>query len=108
MTEKDQKEKKTKEVEELTERYSLKKPHISEKATDLAKDGFYVFKVEKDANKREVKKEVGERYKVDVVGVRMVNVPSKKRRMGKTEGTKKGYKKAIVKIAKGQSIDLTL
>ncbi len=94
-------------TEDRVERYALKKPHISEKATDLAERGFYTFKVEKGSNKREIKEEVEKKYKVTVTSVRVVNIPSKKRRVGRTEGTKKGYKKAVVKVKKGQVIDLT-
>jgi large subunit ribosomal protein L23 len=88
--------------------YVLKGPHISEKATLLAESGFYTFKVEKRANKNKVKEEVEKKYKVNVTDVRIVNIPSKKRRVGKIEGKRSGYKKAIVKVKKGQSIDLTL
>ncbi len=95
-------------TEDNVKKYALKKPHISEKATDLAEKGFYTFKVEKGSNKKEIKKEVEKKYKVEVMGVRVVNIPSKKRRVGRTEGTKKGYKKAIVKVKKGQVIDLTI
>jgi large subunit ribosomal protein L23 len=102
-------EEKTKEnLEKTVQDYVLKKPHISEKATLLSEDGFYVFKVEKRANKNKVKEEVEKKYKVDVVSVKMISVPSKKRRVGKTEGKRRGYKKAIVKVKKGQNIDLTL
>jgi large subunit ribosomal protein L23 len=102
-----QEKKITAEKKEVIERYVLKSPHISEKATELAGNNFYVFKVEKVANKRAVKEEVEKRYKVNVLSVRIINIPSKKRRVGKTEGTKKGYKKAVVKIKEGQEIDIT-
>ncbi len=85
----------------------LRKPHISEKASLLAESGFYVFKVGEDANKMEVKKEVEGVYKVDVLSVRMVRLPSKKRRVGRIEGVRPGYKKAVVKIKPGQRIDIT-
>lgn len=89
-------------------KYILNKPHISEKSTDLAEQGFYTFRVDKAANKREIKEEVEKKYKVKVISVNTVNIPSKKRRVGKTEGTKKGYRKAVVQVKKGQNIDLTL
>ncbi len=89
-------------------RYVLSKPHISEKATSLAEEGCYVFKVQTTANKKEVKVEVEKKYKVDVEGVRIINIPAKKKRVGRTEGKKKGYKKAVVKLKKGQTIDLML
>ncbi len=89
-------------------KFVLKKPHISEKSTDLSGEGFYTFQVDKSAGKREVKEEVERRYKVTVVSVKTVNIPPKKRRVGRTEGVKKGYKKAVVKLKEGQNIDLTL
>ncbi len=105
MTEKKDIKKTPKETEQD---YVLKSPHISEKATLLAESGFYTFKVEKRANKNKVKEEVEKKYKVDVADVKIINIPSKKRRVGKIEGKKSGYKKAVVKVKKGQSIDLTL
>jgi len=85
----------------------LIKPHISEKATFLAEEGVYVFRVGKEANKQEIKREVEKKYKVDVVDVRVIKVPPKKRRVGRIEGIKKGYKKAAVKVKAGQNIDIT-
>ncbi len=107
-SEKAKNKKKADDGTEAVKRYVLKRPHISEKATDLAEKGFYIFRVEKVASKKEIKKETEKRYGVDVVSVRIINLPSKKRRIGRTEGTRKGYKKAIVKIKKGQTIDLTV
>ncbi len=107
-SEKTKNKKKTSDATEVTNRYVLRRPHISEKATDLAEKGFYIFRVEKIASKKEIKKETEKRYGVNVMSVRIINIPSKKRRVGRTEGTRKGYKKAIVKVKKGQSIDLTL
>ncbi|MFH1181059.1 MAG: 50S ribosomal protein L23 [bacterium] len=84
----------------------LKFPHIAEKSTELAKKNQYVFKVFPDTNKPEVKRAVSSKYGVDVVKVNIVNVPHKKRRLGKIAGFRKAYKKAIVKIKEGQKIDL--
>jgi large subunit ribosomal protein L23 len=94
-------------VREATKRYALIRPHVSEKASVLSENGFYVFRIEKKANKNEVKKEVETKYKVTVEEVRVISVPSKKRRTGRTVGKRSGYKKAIVKLKKGQTIDLT-
>ncbi len=85
----------------------LVKPHISEKSTTISEDGFYVFRVKDIANKTQVKREIEEIYKVNVVSVRMLRVPSKKRRVGRIEGVRQGYKKAIVKIKPGERIDIT-
>ncbi len=89
-------------------KYVLSKPHISEKATLLSEKGFYVFKIASGANKREVKEEVEKKYKVEVVSVRTIKIPSKKKRTGKIEGKKRGYRKAVVKLKKGQTIDLMI
>jgi len=84
----------------------LESPHITEKATRLERENKYIFKVEKRANKKEVKKVIEELYGVNVVSVRIVNIPRKKRRLGRVEGFRKGYKKAIVKIREGQKINI--
>ncbi len=82
-------------------------PHITEKATLLGeKENQYIFKVVKDANKTEIKKAIEELYKVKVEKVRIIKVPKKKRKRGRTEGWRKGYKKAIVKIKEGQKIEI--
>lgn len=85
---------------------TLKSPHITEKATDLTKKNQYVFKVLKGANKTEIKKAIKNLYKVDVQTVRIINIPPHKIRLGRIEGWKKGYKKAIIKIKKGQKIEI--
>lgn len=84
----------------------LKSPHITEKATDLTKKNQYIFKIWPKANKIEVRKAVEEVFGVDVVSVRIIKIPRKRRRMGKILGWRKGYKKAIVKIKKGQKIEV--
>lgn len=84
----------------------LSKPQITEKATFLMEKNQYIFQVFKVATKPEVKKAVQEVYGVDVEKVRIINVDRKKKRLGRTTGWKKGYKKAIVTIKKGQEIEL--
>ncbi len=85
----------------------IKNPHISEKTTHLMQESNeYVFVVDKNANKIEIAEAVKEIYKVDVEKVRIISIPSKKRRLGLTVGKKKGYKKAIVKVKDGQKIDI--
>lgn len=85
----------------------LKEPCITEKATDLEKEDKYVFRVFPKSNKKEVKKAIESLYKVDVVNVRIINIPPKKRRAGRrTEGWRKGYKKAVVRIKNGQKIEM--
>ena len=83
--------KKRKEIPQLYR--ILKSPHISEKATDLAEKGKYVFKVFPGVNKTEIKKAVENLYGVDVLAVNLIKIPPKKRRLGRISGFKKGYKK---------------
>jgi len=84
----------------------VKEPHISEKSTDLAKDNKYVFKVYDGVNKKEIQKSISGIYRVDVLGVNIIKIPPKKRRIGKTQGFRKGYVKAIVKLKEGQKIEI--
>ncbi len=71
----------------------------------LAEKNQYTFKVNKKANKKEVEKTIQSLYNVDVSSVQIVNIHAKKRRSGRTSGWKKGYKKAVVRVPKGQKID---
>ncbi len=84
----------------------LKEPHITEKAVRTAENNEYVFKVYPKAGKYDVKKAVEALYGVKVDGVRMIRIPRKKKRLGRFEGWRKSYKKAIVKVAKGQHIEI--
>jgi len=84
----------------------LKSPHITEKATDLIKENQYTFRVHSGASKVEIKNTIEGVYGVHVLGVKILNVPPKRRRLGRTTGWRKGYKKAIVKIQKGQKIEV--
>ncbi len=83
----------------------LKTPHVTEKATSLASKNQYVFKVWPRANKVEIRKAVEDVFGVDVVSVKIINVIEKRRRLGRIEGFKSGYKKAIVRLKEGQKIE---
>ena len=85
---------------------TIKQPHISEKATYLAEKDQYIFEVSPNYNKNEIKKAVEGIYGVDVLSVNVIKIPAKKRRLGRTEGWRKAYKKAIVKIKNGQKIEI--
>lgn len=85
---------------------AIKQPHISEKASYLAEKDQYVFEVLPNFNKNEIKNSVEGIYGVDVLSVNIIKIPAKKRRLGKTEGFRKAYKKAIVKIKNGQKIEI--
>ncbi len=84
----------------------IKEPHISEKATNLAEKNKYTFKVYRNSNKLEIKKSVEGIYGVDVLGVNIITIPHKKRRLGKTEGFRKGFTKAVVTVKEGQKIEI--
>ena len=81
------------------------RPIITEKSTSITESGKYTFEVQQGANKVEVKKAVEEIFKVNVVSVNIVNVRRKARRVGKYEGYRSAYKKAICTLAEGQKID---
>lgn len=84
----------------------LKRPRITEKAYALNTLNQYVFVVTKDATKTSVKRAVEEAYAVKVEKVRIVRLPAKTRMFGKTMGSKSAIKKAIISVAKGQTIEL--
>jgi large subunit ribosomal protein L23 len=79
--------------------------YTSEKSSRLMGNNQYVFKVARTANKQEVRKHVSALYKVDVINVQMLNMPEKERRVGRHSGVKAGFRKAIVTLTKGQSIE---
>ena len=83
----------------------LVRPLITERTTQLMAEGKYVFVVAKAANKIEIAKAVAEVFKVKVAKVNTVNGTGKKKRMGRTEGKRPDYKKAIVKLAPGETIE---
>jgi len=89
----------------------LIKPIITEKANNQAeKLRRYAFKVNRKANKLEIKKAVEEFYGVSVIDVNTVIVPGKNKtkftKAGFIQGVKHGYKKAYITIAEGETIDL--
>ena len=86
---------------------SILNPVVTEKATNLSEMNKVVFKVNRSANKRSVKKSIEKIFKVNVVKVNIIN---KQRRIKTVRGKKvkvQGYKKAIITLKKGQNIDLT-
>ncbi len=86
---------------------SVRSPIITEKATILSEQNKTVFKVHKTANKKTIKKNIEKIFKVKVVKVNIINSKRKiKIKQGKLS-TKSGYKKAIITLKKGQSIDLS-
>ena len=82
------------------------KPVVTEKSVDLMQENKYCFKVAKDANKIEIKNAIEEIFKVTVVNVNTVNVHGKMKRMGRTQGMTASWKKAVVTLREGDSIEV--
>lgn len=84
----------------------IKGPIVTEKSMKL-KDDFnkYTFKVDKKANKIQIKQAVEEIFKVKVLKVATINVLPKRKRVGQHVGYTPAYKKAICQIEKGQKIE---
>ena len=82
-------------------------PTVTEKATSLSEFNKIVFKVNKGANKDSIKKSIEKIFKVNVVKINTINLKGKRKMVRGRKTTKPGYKKAIVTLKKGQSIDLT-
>ena len=83
----------------------LIRPLITEKSTQLMEEGKYAFVVAKKANKIEIAKAVAQVFNVKVANVNTVNVSGKVKRMGRFVGKRSDYKKAIVKLAPGETIE---
>lgn len=85
----------------------LKRALVTEKSMDAAKRNYYSFLVALDASKHQIKEAVEKQFSVSVTGVRTSILPGKSRRVGKTrrQSTGSDFKKAIVRVKEGQSID---
>ena len=81
-------------------------PVVTEKSMALRSENVYTFKVAKDATKTEIKKAIEDAFKVEVKSVNTLNTKSKKSRVGKYQGRTKTYKKAMVTLKDGSSIEL--
>ena len=82
-------------------------PIVTEKSTNLSEQNKIIFKVPTKANKKNLKKNIEKIFKVNVTKINIIN---KQRRSKLTRGKKvkiSGFKKAIITLKKGQSIDLT-
>ena len=84
----------------------LKAPVITEKSQIAKSEGKYTFKVSPKATKTEIKEAIEKIFNVKVKAIRTLNVKPKKRRVGRYTGLTTRYKKAIVSLAEGQTIDL--
>ncbi|MBI2062570.1 MAG: 50S ribosomal protein L23 [Candidatus Yanofskybacteria bacterium] len=83
----------------------LKNFYISEKASLLNGFNQYVFKVFRNANKSQIRKQVEKLFNVKVTSVKVLNMPRKRRDLGRHPGFRAEYKKAIVVLEKGQTIE---
>ena len=82
-------------------------PVVTEKSTNLSEQNKIIFKVNKRANKKNLKNNIEKIFKVNVTKINIIN---KKSRIKTSRGKKvkvKGFKKAIITLKKGQNIDLT-
>jgi large subunit ribosomal protein L23 len=84
----------------------IARPVITEKATMLSEHNKIVFRIRPDMTKVQVKEAVEALFKVEVTSVNTINVQGKIKLFKGAKGKRKDFKKAIVTLAKGQSIDL--
>mgnify|MGYP001234022036 CR=1 FL=1 len=81
-------------------------PNITEKSTSLSEFGKVVFKVNKKASKKSIKKSIEKIFKVNVIKINTINLRGKNKLVRGKKSSTPGYKKAIITLKKGQSIDL--
>lgn len=87
-------------------RHVIHSPVISEKSYALIADNKYTFRVHPDAHKTQIRAAVEEVFDVAVVEVRTMTMKSKPKRRGWTRGRTRSWKKAVVKLAPGDRIEL--
>ena len=84
----------------------IKRPLVTEKGTKQKEQANQIaFEVDRRANKILVRSAVESVFKVKVLGVKVINVKGKERRIGRNVGKKPDWKKAIVRIAPGETIE---
>ncbi|NLW25457.1 MAG: 50S ribosomal protein L23 [Clostridia bacterium] len=82
------------------------KPIISEKSVEQMEQNKYTFKVDKKANKIDIKQAVEAIFKVKVTDVKTMNVKGKLKRLGRYQGRTPDWKKAIVTLQEGDKIEI--
>ena len=82
-------------------------PHITEKATMLSENNAVVFKVASGASKPEIKQAVEALFNVTVTGINTIVTKGKSKRWKGRPYQRSDFKKAVVTLAEGQSIDVT-
>jgi len=81
-------------------------PIVSEKSYHQITENRYTFRVHSDAHKTQVRQAVEELFDVKVVSVNIVKMPAKPKRRGVHSGTRPGWKKAIVELKPGDTIEI--
>ena len=81
-------------------------PVVSEKSYGQIAQNRYTFKVHKDAHKTQIRQAVEQLFDVSVVNVNIVTVQPKPKRRGLIKGTRPGWKKAVVQLKPGDSIEI--
>jgi large subunit ribosomal protein L23 len=81
-------------------------PVVSEKSYAQIADRKYTFKVHKDAHKTQIRQAVEELFEVRVTDVKVLKVQPKPKRRGLIKGTRPGWKKAVVQVREGDSIEI--
>ena len=85
----------------------LKKPILTEKATDLReRHNVVAFEVDPRANKRMVAEAIEKVFNVKVTGVRIINTARKPKKIGKFSGSRSGFKKAFISLKEGDKVDI--
>ena len=84
----------------------IRRPLVTEKTTLLREGNQYIFEVDPRANKIEIEKAVEKLFKVKVLGVRTQNILGKQKRYGRLMGKKRDWKKAVVTVAPGSTIEI--
>ena len=81
-------------------------PIVSEKSYHGSTLGTYTFRVHKDAHKTQIRQAVEELFEVKVVRVNVISVPAKPKRRGQFKGIRPGWKKAVVQLRAGETIEI--
>jgi large subunit ribosomal protein L23 len=81
-------------------------PIVSEKSYHGSVHGVYTFRVHPDAHKTQIRQAVEELFEVNVLRVNVIKVQAKPKRRGQIRGQKPGWKKAVVKLKPGQTIEV--
>jgi large subunit ribosomal protein L23 len=84
----------------------LIKPVLSEKSYEQIAQNKYTFRVHQDAHKTQIRQAVEQLFDVKVLNVNIVKVQPKPKRRGVYRGTKPGWKKAVVQLKQGDSIEI--